>query len=62
MHQAYIDPIVYDTWDTTIELPWDIVNTGLKKNFLIKEFKKAKLAKTSPPCPVIDCKKCRICK
>jgi radical SAM superfamily enzyme YgiQ (UPF0313 family) len=62
INQAYIEPIIYDTWDTALDLPWDIVNTGLKKKFLIKEFKKAKSAKTSPPCPVIDCNKCKICK
>ncbi|MCK5096580.1 MAG: radical SAM protein, partial [Desulfobacteraceae bacterium] len=58
----YIDSIVYQTWNTNLDLPWDIIDTGLKKNYLIKEFEKAKLAKTSVPCPVIDCKKCRLCK
>ena len=58
----YIESIIYKTWDTDIELPWDIVDTGLKKSFLIKEFKRSKLEKTSLPCPVIDCDKCKICK
>lgn len=60
--KEYVNPVIYDTWDVNNELPWDIVDTGLKKSFLIKEFKKAKLAKTTLPCPVIDCNKCKICK
>ena len=61
-NKKYIEPIIYNTWDTELDLPWDIVDTGLKKSFLIKEFKKAKLANTTLPCPIIDCKKCKICK
>ncbi|MCP3953944.1 MAG: radical SAM protein [Desulfobacterales bacterium] len=61
-YKEYIGPIIYDTWNIDFDLPWDIVDTGLKKSFLIQEYKKAKLAKTTPPCPVIDCKKCKICK
>ncbi len=58
----YVESVIHNNWDTDLDLPWDIVDTGLKKSFLIKEFKKAKLAKTSLPCPVIDCHKCNKCK
>jgi len=58
----YVESVIYKNWDTDSDLPWDIVDTGLKKSFLIKEFKRAKLAKTTIPCPIIDCKNCRICK
>jgi hypothetical protein len=42
--------------------PWDFIDHGIKKSFLIKEFKKALLEKTSPPCPMNSCGKCGICK
>ena len=61
-HKDYADPIIYDDWDTDIDLPWDIVSTGLKKKFLKKELHKAEQFKTTLPCPMIDCKKCKICK
>jgi len=60
--KEYIDPIVYNTWDMESDLPWDIVDTGLKKDFLRKEYKRAKQGKTTRSCPGIDCNKCRICK
>ena len=61
-YREYVEPIIYDNWDTNSDLPWDILDTGLKKKFLINELKKAKSAKTTSPCPVIDCKICKICK
>jgi radical SAM family uncharacterized protein len=43
-------------------LPWDFIDHGIKKSFLIKEYKKALLGKTSPPCPMNSCRKCGVCK
>ncbi len=43
-------------------LPWDFIDHGIKKSFLIKEYKKALMQKTSPPCPMISCRKCGVCK
>ena len=42
-------------------LPWDFIDHGIKKSFLIKEYKKALLQKTSPPCSMNSCKKCGVC-
>jgi radical SAM superfamily enzyme YgiQ (UPF0313 family) len=60
--QDYINFIIYKTWETDSDLPWDIVDTGLKKSFLVRELKRAELGKTSLPCPVKDCKECNLCK
>lgn len=58
----YVNRIVDNHWDIYTPLPWDIVDTGLDKGFLIKEYQKACRGKTSPPCPGIDCSKCGICR
>nr|WP_279593604.1 radical SAM protein [Pseudodesulfovibrio sp. S3-i] len=41
--------------------PWEVVDIGVKREFLWKEWEKAKEAKVSPGCPSIDCKTCRMC-
>ncbi len=43
-------------------LPWDFVDHGIKKAFLIEEYEKALRAETSPPCHVGKCKTCGVCK
>ncbi|MBI9090432.1 MAG: radical SAM protein [Desulfobacterium sp.] len=42
--------------------PWDIVDTGIKRPFLRKEYDRAKAEKISPDCPMIDCNRCGICR
>lgn len=46
---------------TENELPWDIIDTGLDKTWLINEYKLAKEAKTTIPCDV-KCSNCGVCK
>ncbi|SMC35655.1 Radical SAM superfamily enzyme YgiQ, UPF0313 family [Desulfocicer vacuolatum DSM 3385] len=43
-------------------LPWDILDSGIKKSFLARELERAKKEKSTPDCPMIDCKKCGICR
>jgi radical SAM family uncharacterized protein/radical SAM-linked protein len=38
------------TIDTDAELPWDIIDTGISKKFLISEYKQALLGRTTPDC------------
>ncbi len=42
--------------------PWDIVDTGIKRPFLRKEYDRAKAEKITPDCPMIDCNRCGICR
>ena len=42
-------------------LPWDFVDHGLKKTFLIKEYKLSLKAKESDECQVGDCERCGVC-
>ncbi|MBF0242691.1 MAG: radical SAM protein [Desulfamplus sp.] len=55
-NSSIFNPIAIDA-----PLPWDIVYTGIKKEFLLKEFKRAEIQKTSPDCPMVDCKRCGVC-
>ncbi|MCF8044256.1 MAG: radical SAM protein [Desulfarculaceae bacterium] len=59
---GYVRRIVHERWDPKEAVPWDIVDTGLDKAFLVKEYRKAGRGKTSPPCPEIDCTRCGICR
>jgi radical SAM superfamily enzyme YgiQ (UPF0313 family) len=43
-------------------LPWDFINHGIKKKFLMEEYKRAKRAKASPACKMISCSTCGICR
>ena len=42
--------------------PWDFIDHGIHKSFLKKEYKRALLGKTSPPCPMESCHICGVCK
>jgi len=42
-------------------LPWDIVATGVTKNFLWRDYQKALAGKTSPACPSAGCTLCGAC-
>ncbi|MBF0413555.1 MAG: radical SAM protein [Desulfamplus sp.] len=56
-----IQNIIYNPIVLDAPLPWDILDTGIKKEFLIKELKRAEAEKTSPDCPMVDCSRCSIC-
>ena len=43
-------------------LPWDFIDSGIKKSFLAAEYRHALEGRRSPPCPVSDCARCGICR
>jgi radical SAM superfamily enzyme YgiQ (UPF0313 family) len=53
---------LYRKINTDEPLPWDILDSGIKKSFLARELKRAEGEKTTPDCPMIDCEKCGICR
>ncbi|MBF0469078.1 MAG: radical SAM protein [Desulfamplus sp.] len=59
---AELENIICRAIDLDTPLPWDILDTGIKKKFLIKEFRLAQNQKTSIDCPMIDCRRCGICR
>jgi radical SAM superfamily enzyme YgiQ (UPF0313 family) len=42
-------------------LPWDFIDHGINKTFLIEEYHKALRGETTPPCQVGQCKACGVC-
>lgn len=42
-------------------LPWDHIDTGVDKNFLIREFEKALRAETTSDCRWDECQACGVC-
>jgi radical SAM family uncharacterized protein len=42
-------------------LPWDFIDHGIKKSFLIKDYERALQEKTSPVCQPGQCKVCGVC-
>ncbi|MEA3279397.1 MAG: TIGR03960 family B12-binding radical SAM protein, partial [Thermodesulfobacteriota bacterium] len=43
-------------------LPWDFIDHGIKKTFLVREYKRAMQARISSPCPMESCDICGVCK
>ncbi len=47
--------------DVNSALPWDIVDKGIRKEFLLREREKGYTGKFTPPCWERDCEKCAFC-
>jgi len=47
--------------DLDAVLPWDHIDTGLKKEFLAEEWRRARRGEPTPSCLVADCSSCRGC-
>lgn len=62
MKQSELSEMVHKELDPGASLPWDFLDTGIKKEFLLKEYERAENEKTTPDCPMIDCRKCGICR
>lgn len=43
-------------------LPWDFIDHGIKKSFLLNEYTRAVNNKTSPPCFMKSCDECKVCR
>lgn len=55
-----IAKLAENAYSTGEELPWDFINTGIKKEWLLKEYLKSKESKSSVPCES-TCSDCGIC-
>ncbi|MBI3399587.1 MAG: TIGR03960 family B12-binding radical SAM protein [Deltaproteobacteria bacterium] len=42
-------------------LPWDFIDTVIKKEYLLEEYERALKAQTTPPCNVGKCVRCGVC-
>jgi hypothetical protein len=43
-------------------LPWDIIDHGISKDYLAREYARAREGRTSPACQVETCRACGICR
>jgi len=57
------DPDFYvtRTRETSEHLPWEFIDHGLKRAFLVNEYRRAREAKTTPACDLENCHLCGIC-
>jgi radical SAM family uncharacterized protein/radical SAM-linked protein len=55
-YRAYLGPL-----DTETLLPWDHIDTGIKKAFLLAELKKAMQGEPTPSCLEVSCSQCQGC-
>ncbi len=60
-NKAYCHSIIYQEKAVDTPLPWDFLDNRVKKEFLAKEFKRARQEKNSASCPMIDCNRCHTC-
>jgi radical SAM family uncharacterized protein len=59
--EANINPefYVYREMDFDEVLPWDHIDSGIRKDYLIREAKKSGEEKITPPCPEdVECRRC----
>ncbi len=61
--ETTLDPDFYVTRERSADerLPWEFIDHGLKKAFLVKEYQRARAGKTSRDCPLDNCHLCGIC-
>jgi len=55
------DFFVYRQRSVDEMLPWDFIDHGVKKAFLVEEYQKALKGEMTPPCRVGQCKACGAC-
>jgi hypothetical protein len=56
------DFYVYRQRPATEIMPWDFIDHGLSKDYLLQEYGKALDGRTSPPCQVETCRACGVCR
>jgi radical SAM family uncharacterized protein len=56
-----MDFYVYRRRGFNEQLPWDFIDIGVRKEYLINEYERALEGKFTPPCRVGSCKTCGVC-
>ncbi|MBA2732504.1 MAG: hypothetical protein H0U54_06395, partial [Acidobacteria bacterium] len=59
-----IDPAFHTSRNRSYDeyLAWEIVDSGLSREFLQKEHERAHIARSTPPCPSVnECTRCGVC-
>jgi radical SAM superfamily enzyme YgiQ (UPF0313 family) len=64
LRETGIDPAFYTSRQRayTEYLPWEIVDSGLSREFMQQEHERAHVARSTAPCPSVDqCTRCGVC-
>ncbi len=63
IREAIFDPACYTTRTREKEglFPWEVIDSGLDRNYLRKEYERGLTGKTTPPCNLGTCTRCGIC-
>lgn len=64
LRETGIDPAFHTSRNRSYEeqLPWEIVDAGLSREFLQREHERAHVARSTAPCPSVDqCTRCGVC-
>ncbi|HEY3027788.1 MAG TPA: radical SAM protein [Pyrinomonadaceae bacterium] len=64
LRETEINPAFYTRRDRSYEeiLPWEIVDSGLSRDFMQQEHERAQIAKSTAPCPSVnECTRCGVC-
>jgi len=48
-------------WDPEAIFPWDVIDVGIERDYLWREYQSALEAAVSPPCPEGPCRRCGVC-
>jgi len=59
--QLEVEQFVICGHDETSVFPWDILDHGIGRGYLWREYRKAFAEKTSPPCDTAICRRCGVC-
>jgi len=64
LRETGVDPGFYTSRDRSYEeiLPWEIVDSGLSRDFMQQEHQRAHIARSTAPCPSVnECTRCGVC-
>jgi len=64
LRETGIDPAFHTSRNRSYDeyLAWEIVDSGLSREFLQKEHERAHIARSTPPCPSVnECTRCGVC-
>jgi radical SAM superfamily enzyme YgiQ (UPF0313 family) len=64
LRETGVDPAFHTSRNRNYDeqLAWEIVDSGLSREFLQREHERAHIARSTPPCPSVDqCTRCGVC-
>src|SRR5260370_41250094 len=64
LRETGIDPAFYTSRVRNYDevLPWEIVDSGLSREFMQREHERAHVARSTAPCPAVnECTRCGVC-